>query len=270
MRPIGFALIASLLVLAAGCSSEQAAIAPARLSFEEPGDALTMVMPTTGPETRSAQGLDAFTHAVSRQVSLICLAPYGLGLAEVPPPMFVRFYDIPDLPFIEAHGFGDAVLPELPPPPTKVRIGPNVTDATAVRRTCLAQGEARVRELRELTSAMQQSWPARLRMIDADPAVLAAYRRFPPCLRDHGVNAADEDTFFRLVDTRPKDEGRLAHAYAVCMRPVEDAREPLRVRLRDEQIAGHPDAVERIRRDLPRKIDELAERYDIRPSFPAL
>jgi hypothetical protein len=246
---------------------------PPAVTYDLPPDVLTMVLPATGPETRWRQGLDTFEQVITRQAAAVCLAPRGVAPPDGPPPMFVRFRDVPDLPYLQAHGF-DAPTP----PPSAVAppsagsspagspgtvIGPPA-DADAALRVCRALGAAKIEPLRALTAALNAAWLAGLPAIGTDPGVRDAYRALPACLHE------DEEAFFGLLDAAA-GTGRareLAAAYATCMAPIEAVREPLRARLRDRIAAAHPAEVARLRASLPARIRDLEEQTRVRLCFP--
>ena len=230
-----------------------------------------MVLPATGPETRWRQGLDTFQQVVTQQTVAACLAPRGVAPPDGPPPMFIRFRDIPDLPYLRAHGF-DAPTPPAPPSlisspissPGEVA-GPPADPAEA-QRVCRAAGAARLAPLRDLTTGLNTAWLSGLSAIGTDPAVRDAYRALPGCLH------ADEESFFDQLDAAgPTARAReLAATYATCMAPIEAVREPLRARLRARIAAAHPDAVARLRASLPARIRDLEQQTGVRLSFPAV
>ncbi len=234
-----------------------------------------MVMPATGPQSRLLQGLDAFRQVIKRQVESGCLARRGVPLPAGPPPLFIRFQDVPDLPYLAAHGFDPAAPPlaPLPSPSLPAVVAGPRADAAAVTATCLAAGVAQVATLNQLIVGLNSAWLGQLSVVDADPGVQAAFRGLPACLRGQHVEAADEDGFFRVVDSVPDAPARrraLASAYARCMIPIEAAREPLRVRVREQLISAHPQEVARLRAELPAQIHELEQRNQVRLCFPAV
>lgn len=239
------------------------------MTYDLPADVLTMVLPATGPETRWRQGLDTFQQVISRQATEACLAARGVAPPDGPPPMFVRFRDIPDLPYLRAHGFDaptppPAAAPSVAASPAAV-VGPPA-DADAVLRDCRAFGAARVEPLRALTTALNSAWLAGLSSIDTDSRVRDAYRALPACLHE------DEEAFFDRIDAAA-GTGRareLATAYATCMAPIEAVREPLRARLRARIAADQPALVTRLRASLPARIHDLEEQTRVRLCFPTL
>src|SRR5436305_7768 len=77
----------------------------APVTHDIPADVVPMVLPVTGADTRWTQGLDAFLQAARYSALRDCVRAHGLAMPDVPPPMFVRYMDIPDLAYIRAHGF---------------------------------------------------------------------------------------------------------------------------------------------------------------------
>lgn len=244
--------------------------APSAVTHDLPPDVLIMVLPATGPETRWRQGLDTFQQMIIQRATAACLAPRGIEPPESPPPMFVRFRDIPDLPYLRAHGF-DAPIPPpsavVPPSvvPSAVVIGP-AADVAASQRACRAAGAARVEPLRSLTTALNSAWLGGLPTIDADPGVRTAYRALPGCLH------SGEDAFFDRLDAAAGTgrAGSLTAAYATCMAPIEAVREPLRARLRSRIAATHPAMVARLRASLPARIRDLEKQTGVLLTFPAV
>ena len=99
---------------ATGCGGPPPAPHPPAVTYDPPADVLLMVLPATGRETRWRQGLDTFQQVLTQLTVTACLAPRGVAPPDGPPPMFVRFRDIPDLPYLRVHGF-DAPTPPSPP-----------------------------------------------------------------------------------------------------------------------------------------------------------
>ncbi|MFE1309240.1 hypothetical protein [Streptomyces sp. NPDC058755] len=290
-RPIrDLALLLGLVLagLTTGCSSESAPVtAPpstsqhpagsqrlATVTYGVPADVITMVLPTTGAQSRATQGLDVFGKlAAARELSACAGRQGGNAPADEPPLMFTRFADLPDLEYLRVHGFGGGVLVPETTPTGPVATGTSPTAEDRLRR-CTARARAVTRELHRLYIPLESQWFTQLASLRNDPDVRRAYRTFSACLAGHQVKAKDEETFFALADQRLQAADtvgvrRLSTAYATCMKPVEDVREPLREQLQERFRVAHTREISALRARLPSKIRDLETRYGIRFSVPS-
>ncbi|WP_435269956.1 hypothetical protein [Streptomyces sp. 1222.5] len=283
-RPVRhLALLVSLVLagLTTGCSGDTEPSAappsapqrPATVTYGVPADVVTMVLPTTGRQSRATQGLDAFGKLAAARALSRCAGVRGEQPPDGRPPMFTRFADLPDLDYLRAHGFGGAVLV-----PGATTTGPSASVSPPTPRTLERCGtEARVvtRELRDIYMPLQSEWFARVARLRSDPKVNRAYRSFSACLARNDVDAADERAFFALADQRlqaadPAGTRKLSTVYVTCMKPVEDVREPLRKVLGRRFRATHRSDIATVRVRLPSKLRELETRYGIRFPVPRL
>jgi hypothetical protein len=250
----------------------------APVTHDLPADITTMLLPTTGAETRWSQGLDAFTRAVSYTAAVRCMRSRRVAVPQVPPPMFIRFFEIPDLAYLRARGFTGARMPL--PDDLSTGSAPGRPDATA-QQACLAGGAAAAKPLRDLFTPLQADWFRLLGTVPADPRVQDAVRVLPRCLAAHGLNVDDEDEFFAMLETwihahdgqldaaRLTREREFAKPYVDCMQPVEAAREPIRTLLRERFVAQHATELRQLRATLVPQIRQFEQRFTIQLSFPA-
>src|SRR4051812_8478380 len=188
------------------------------VSHQMPPDIVPMLFPATGAQTRWTQGLDAFLRTVGYVSTRHCLRSDSKTVRDIPPPMFVRFFDIPDLPYLEAHGFSGGRVP-LP----------------ATRQGCVAMGLDMVQGVRASISPLQAQWFHQVSDLVSDPRVVASYQGFSRCMAARRIGVRDENEFFALVDSRLQKGGshsapvkhRLAADYGTCAKPVEAVREPI-------------------------------------------
>lgn len=237
-----------------------------------PADVADMVLPTTGAQTRWTQGLDAFGRLAADTAVRDCLAEQKTPAPPHEPPAFVRFSDIPDLPFIARNGFNGVIVPGAADG-SKDR--PAEGAGQKVQERCMRTGMAVDQSLRSLYLKVQGQWFQQESSLRDHPRVVAALRGFGPCLAAHKVEARDENAFFALVDRRLQagdtaGEHALAGAYAVCMKPVEDVRAELRKPLAARFRTAHREDIAALNTTLPARIHELERRYSVRISFPAL
>jgi hypothetical protein len=278
------ALTGAVLLAVAACSGASAetpapgaaALPPPAVTYAMPDDVTAMVLPAAGAETRWTQGLTAFVETARQASARDCARSAGTVMPDIPPPMFTRFLSLPDLRFIQAHGFSGG------PAPTPWATSPPPGGGTAVpsaQGACLSEGDAAVKDLRNLFVPLQGRWWAELGALDKNAEVKRSYQAFSDCLTSRGAKASTEDGFFSLVDSRlQKAEGaergrieqKLGADYAACMRPVEAVREPLRRHLREEFVAAHGQEVEEMRRTLVPQIRQWEKRHGIRLSFPVV
>ncbi|MFB6835908.1 hypothetical protein [Streptomyces sp. NPDC056361] len=249
-----------------------AAATPAPVSYAMPADAVSLVLPTTGEGTRWTQGLDAFGRLAAAWAVDGCARRLGVPVPDSPPPMFTRYSGLPDLDFLDAHGFGGGTAVPGTPPATRPTTDPSARLGPEPRR-CLAEGRAVGRELAAVYARLQSGWFAEVASVDRAPAVRQAYAGLGDCLAAHQVNARDEAAFLTLVDQRLQAADTtaargLGSVYATCMKPVEAAREPLRAKAAAAFRVSNSAEITRVRSELPQKIDELEKRYRIRISFP--
>jgi hypothetical protein len=240
-----------------------------------PADVVPMVLPATGADTRLTQGLDAFLLAVRYRALHDCVQAHGLAMPDVPPPMFVRYLDIPDLAYIRVHGFATGAGP-VPPVPVPATGG----TPSAAQRQCMSTANDADRAVRALVRPLREAYLAALSTLPDRPEVEAAYRDLGGCLRAHGFAASDEQDFFAQVDSRlhaldgrpgrAAAEHELAVAYADCMGPVEAVREPLRGELRAAFVAGHATEVDALRSTLAAGLHDLERRYGVAIAFPTV
>ncbi|MCB8907973.1 MULTISPECIES: hypothetical protein [unclassified Streptomyces] len=281
-RPATLLVAAGVLAGLTACSAppEQAA-APAppphpaatvAVTSAMPADIADMVVPTTGEQTRLSQGLDAFGRLAADKALRTCLAEHRTPAPPHEPPAFVRFSDIPDLPFIDRNGFNGVIVP-------------GAADATGdrpaegagrgIQDRCMKTGTSVEQSLRTLYVDVQGSWFREESSLRAHPRVLAALRSFGPCMADRQIEAPDENAFFALVDQRMQagdttGERTLARAYSACMKPAEDVRSELRKALGTRFRADHRQEIDALNTALPAKIREFERRYGVRISFPVL
>ncbi|MER5202484.1 hypothetical protein [Streptomyces sp. NPDC002825] len=287
------AVTAATAALAAACSaapssppSPQArpgapalvSVTSARVDHVLPDDPTRMLFPTAGDETRWTQGLDAFAQQIAYAAASSCARRGGFVLPpELPPPAFIRLFELPDLDFVAHHGFSrsaDVPMPAPGPGSAAARTG----DAAEIRR-CQAEGGAAANTVRKRYTALQQRWFQQLTTLRRDPATLAAFAGLPACLAGQGVQAQSEDDFFAQVDRRVQqaateaDAGRedraLGHAYATCMRPVEDVRVAARERLRTRFLTEHAAELGTLRKTFVPDLHAAEKRYGVVLSFPA-
>ncbi|MHB9861590.1 hypothetical protein [Streptomyces sp. YIM S03343] len=280
---------------------------PARLTHALPDDPVRMVLPATGAETRWTQGLDALGRQVAQVTAADCARRQGVTLPALPPVTFIRFFAIPDLDFISRHGLSaSAPVPAPIGPatanptrgmtsPAKGMASPSTGSASpatgkygsdtpartadaATTRRCEQEGSAALSDLRDTYASLQRAWFTALAAVRRDPATARAYAGFPGCLARHGYRADDELSFMGLADRSeqqadaadvPQIQAALGRAYADCMRPVEAARTPARLRLRTRFLAEHTAEVNELRRALYPALRRAERENGVRPAFPA-
>lgn len=280
----GLACLTGLTGLAA-CSAppEQTAAAPAppprpavtatvAVTSAMPADIVDMVLPTTGEQTRLTQGLDAFGRLAADKALRTCLAEQRTPAPPHEPPAFVRFSDIPDLPFIARNGFNGVIVPGAADPSDD---RPAEGAGRGVQDRCMKTAAAVEQTLRSVYVAVQSSWFQEESSLRAHPRVIAALKGFGPCMTGRKIAAPDENAFFALVDQRMQagdttGERTLARAYSACAKPAEDVRAELRKALGTRFRADHRQEIDALNTALPAKIREYERRYDVRISFPAL
>ncbi|MEV7343008.1 hypothetical protein [Streptomyces sp. NPDC093544] len=254
--------------------TSSARVAPARLDYALPDDAVTMVFPATGAETRWTQGLDTFGQQVARAAAASCAHDRGIGLPEQVPLAFIRLFELPDLDFIARHGMSESATVPAPAASSAATGG----GSPAAIRECQAEGAAAAEELRDTYAPLQQRWFGELVSLRGDPATVRALRTLPGCLAEQGIQARDEQAFMALADAHmqtvaPADLPRAAHelgrAYATCMRPVEAVREPARQRLRARFLTEHADEVSELRATLVPSLRRTEKQLGVRLAFPA-
>ncbi|MFF8381289.1 hypothetical protein ACF07V_34815 [Streptomyces sp. NPDC015661] len=287
------AVTAATAALAAACSAAPAAqpsrqtpppapavvpVTAARVDHVLPDDPTRMLFPTAGDETRWTQGLDAFAQQIAHAAAASCARRDGFALpAELPPPAFIRLFELPDLDFVAQHGFSrSADVPMPPPGPGSATARPG--DDAEIRR-CQTEGGAAANTVRKPYTPLQQHWFQQLTTLRKDPATLAAFADLPACLAGQGVRAESADDFFAQVDRRVQraateaDAGRedrtLGHAYATCMRPVEAVRVAARERLRARFLTDHATELRTLRQTLVPDLRAAEKRYGVVLSFPA-
>lgn len=131
--------------------------------------------------------------------------------------------------------------------------------------------------MRDVYLPVQQAWFGALTASRNDPAASRALRDLPGCLADHGYRVRDENAFFALVDSRlmnapaadyAREDSALGSAYALCMRPVEAAREPVRRHLRERFLAEHAEEIRGLRTALVPALRRAERTYGLRLAFP--
>lgn len=258
-------------VVTASCSATPGdAVQAPPVTQEFPVDPVPMVLPTTGAETRWTQGLRAFTWRIGDTVTRACARDGNVALPDAPPPMFVRFFGIPDLEFIRAHGFAGGSAPAVA----------QGGEPDAVRqRQCVEEGRTAVRPLELMYSSLQQQWFDAVSAIDANDQVSDAFQGFTECLWRRGVRVRDEYEFFAFLESQVNAvdgqesadvERKLAIDYVTCMAPVESVRHPLREQRRREFVRAHAPEIEILRQTLLPAIRDLEARFTIPITFPAV
>ncbi|WP_331726333.1 hypothetical protein [Streptomyces sp. NBC_00887] len=225
-------LLAAACSTAVGASGEQqpAPQGPGRLTHALPDDPVRMVLPSTGAETRWSQGLNVFGQQVALAAADECARESGFGLTEEIPLAFIPFGDLPDLEFLDRHGFGQS--PDVPAgaaEPAPARSG----GAAEVGR-CRTAGATAAEQVTKVYQPLRQAWFGELATAaKRTPAAVRALRDLPGCLTDQGYAVADQKAFFSLVDRRlmsapaadlTRVNSKLGHAYATCMRPPRRGR----------------------------------------------
>lgn len=255
---------------AAGTGSA-APVAPTPVTRTMPSDLSAMLLPATGADSRWSQGLDTFSTLTGNAAVRACARGRGIPEPVTPPGMFRRVMDIPDLPFIQAHGFSGGFAPgESASGPAAAA---NPAPPGAELKQCWQDSMKTAQELKDLYAPLQSQWFTQMASLRHTPDVQAAFKGFNSCLAEHGVQAKDEDALFALVDQRTQDgdtaaTAHLGEVYATCMAPVEAVREPERAKQREGFRAGHAAELAALSGSLPKKIHELEERYGIQISFP--
>ncbi|WP_031068501.1 hypothetical protein [Streptomyces sp. NRRL WC-3742] len=252
---------------AAGGSA--APVPPTPVTRTMPSDITPMLLPSTGAETRWSQGLDTFATLAGNAATRACAHSRGTAEPDTMPGMFLRTMDIPDLPFIQAHGFSGGFAPGEPATGSAGAPKP----PSAEQQQCLQEGKKAAQELKGLYAPLQSQWYSQMASLRHTPDVQAAYQRFNSCLAEHGVKAKDEDAVFAQVDQLTQDgdttaTAHLGEIYAACMAPVEAVREPIRAKQRDDFRAGHAAELAALSSSLPKKIHEFEERYGLQIAFP--
>jgi hypothetical protein len=248
-------------------------VTPARLGRALPDDLVRMVLPATGAETRWTQGLYVFGQQVTRVAAAGCARRGGFALPEEIPLAFIRFFALPDLDFIARHGLSSSAdVPATATAPSTARTG----TAAEIRR-CRAEGTKAAAALSDIYMPIEQRWFGELGSLDRDPATLRAQRGLSGCLAGRGVRARDEKTFMAVADARqqsaapadlPATERELGRVYATCMRPVEAARAPARLRLRTRFLAEHAAEIRTVREKLLPALHGAERQYGVRLVFP--
>ncbi|KIF06738.1 hypothetical protein PL81_05840 [Streptomyces sp. RSD-27] len=279
-------LAGTLLVLSSACSTPGhsdaapsgvpagavAADPAAPVSYGIPQDVTAMVLPATGKDTRLTQGLEGFTSLVRSQALRDCLATAHAPVPDMPPPMFIRLFEIPDVEALARNGFQGGIVPGPALPPAS-----SAQADDAVVQRCSQQGDAAAAQLRSVYGPLLSSWLLQLAPLEQDASVVSARTSFTACLADKGVQAKDENGFFDGVDRKLRtidgrdavkaEDRRLGAVYAACINPVEAAREPLRAHLRERFAAEHQAELDKVR-GLPGLLTEMEKRYTIRFSVP--
>ncbi|MEV7544099.1 hypothetical protein [Streptomyces sp. NPDC089915] len=285
----GAVLAGTLLMLSSACSAPAhpgsatsgapdgtAAAGPAvPVSYGIPQDVTAMVLPATGKDTRLTQGLEGFTGLIRSQVLRGCLTGAHAAVPDMPPPMFIRLFEVPDLEFIARDGFQGSVIPGSVPGPSAP--GSAMPDEALARR-CTQQGDAAAAELQSSYGPLLSRWLLQLAPLERNEAVVSARTSFTACLAGKGVQAKDENAFFDGVDRKMQasdgrealkaEDRRLGAIYATCFGPVEAAREPLRVQLRERFAAENQAELEKVRGGLPGLLAGMEKRYALRFSVP--
>ncbi len=269
----------ALVACAAGCSEPSAspvggdpvaaALRTAPVTYEVPADLTPAVVPATGAEARWSQGLDAFGEAVADGEIRDCLRSRGQEMPELAPLAFTRYMDLPDLDFIRHQGFGSTAVPVTTPEPAASQDSPGPD----LMRRCLTAGQTVLNEFRALYGPLRMSWFKAISRLGSDKSVALAYRAFPSCLAQRGVQVKSESRFFGLVDRRLAAGGTdmdLAADYAACMAPVEAVREPLRRELRTRFVTDHRQEIKELTDKLMPRVRQLEAHYNVRLCFPAL
>ncbi|WP_329264136.1 hypothetical protein [Streptomyces pseudovenezuelae] len=252
------------------------AAAPARVTHTLPRDPALMVLPATGAESRWTQGLDVFVQQVARTAAADCAHDEGITPPGQEVPLaFISYAELPDLAFLGRHGFGHGTEVPVPTPaasPAAARSG-----GAAETRRCRAEGEAAGAAVRDVYLPVQRAWFGALTASRNDPAASRALRGLPGCLADRGYRVRDENAFFALVDSRlmnapaadyAREDSALGSAYALCMRPVEAAREPVRRHLRERFLAEHAEQIRELRTALVPALRRAERTYGLRLAFP--
>ncbi|MFD0278864.1 hypothetical protein ACFVHB_33825 [Kitasatospora sp. NPDC127111] len=298
----GAALLGLVLTLTAACSeagpdSSAHPSAPSAVPGTVPGTAVAyglpadltpMLLPAVGSETRLTQGLDGFASLVRDRATRACLSAARVRMPDAPPAMFIRLFEIPDLDHISRQGFSPAAVPGAAPsgPATGATGAADSADSAdsadpsdlAEQRRCGKEGEAAAGALQSLYAPLQSRWLTGLGAVEKEASVVAARQGFSDCLAGRAIRADNEQVFFDQVDrilqtadgpaAASAEDHRLGAAYAACMRPVEAAREPLRVTLRAGFVREHEAELEAARKALPERIAELERRYSVRFGVP--
>jgi hypothetical protein len=226
---------------------------------------VAMLLPTSGTEARWTQGLLRFVWAVRYQSTRACVRARGVPMPLVPPPLFVRFYALPDLDFIRRHGFSTEVRdPERHP------AGPPSQAVATTQRACQQAAGQLAQDMQSTYAGLQAEWLDSLGALQADPGVEAAYRAVPRCFASHQVRASTEAAFFTVLARQrgAAAQHRLAVVYAACLAPVEKLRTAKRQAMRAGFLARHEQEVRALEATLVPQLQALSRNTGVPIVFP--
>lgn len=180
-------------------------------------------------------------------------------------PDTTRFFDFPDLERIAEHGFGmvesqppdsEFFEPEPPDPlediPVELR-----EEFIAQLEACYLAYEDPFEHIHDVSSALQMQWREQLASIDSSPTVVAQFQRWRQCMTDGGRPVESHRGFFADLDVillGMLDDWKAARAedlaaaelYVACMTPLEEVRQPIRDKARQEFLEDNAEEVRAI------------------------
>jgi len=278
---VTLAVLLATSLLAVGCqspvaSSAKKGSAKALAGVSLSPDLVTAYFPVSGVEQNQPSSVRHLVDGLYQDASLVCYRNRGFPMGAHPLDVEIRYLHMPDLPYIEEHGF-EISFPAVGPLYSYDTMSQAQQDAmNSAVRECDVAGRKPVRALKDLLDPLTEQWQAEVEGLQGDPAVLNAYQGFVRCLHGKGIDVADEEGFFRYSEgiaqagshvSAEQAARRLATAriYVPCITPVEKARIALRTSLRQSFFADHADVL----RQVQAAADGLINRYPRAKSSPS-
>jgi len=162
---------------------------------------------------------------------------------------------MPDLPYIQAHGFDIAGAPVTIPPVDYNKMSQGEQDArNKATVECSDAARRTVQAFKDQLDPLYGRWQAAIESLQGNDAVIKAYAGFVTCLHGNGINVPDEEGYFRYSDAvvfagnnpTPDQAARklqVARVYVTCITPVENARIALRTSYRQTFFSDNADAL---------------------------
>jgi len=181
-----------------------------------------------------------------------------------------RHYDFPDLEDIAVNGFG--VMHSLQAPnqwldplqalPLELHTQYAI-DQTACYETYVEEFGDPMGEILEAANILQDQWYGEIATIDSSPEMIAEYHDWRECMTEGGRTVDSHRGFFADLDgillelsddfgAALAEELSAAELYVACMAPLEEVRQPIRDKARQEFLEDNAEEV--------RAIQELANR----------
>jgi len=217
-------------------------------------DLVSAYFPVSGVEQNRPSAIQRLAEGRYQETFAACFRQRGFPAEAGPLGVEVHYMHMPDLPYIQAHGF-DIFVPTSVPPVDYATLSAGERAARdKAGAECSDAAQRTEQDFRSRLIPLFGRWEAAVEGLQGNDAVIKAYAGFVTCLHGNGINVPDEAGFFRYLDaivsagTNPTADQsarklQVARVYVTCIRPVENVRIALRTSYRQTFFSDNADAL---------------------------